>query len=117
MTKISDNKYTLNIGDIYEFYGAPKTEKILQIAILFRSENAEITGRDTDGSDIFINLYDDGFYTQLAAPFSNSIYDLGGNIEIKGFASSSATLKLFVNGTKVKEEIGDSIDHIYQAIY
>lgn len=114
MTKISDNKYTLNIGDIYEFYGAPKTEKILQIAILFRSENAEITGRDTDGSDIFINLYDDGFYTQLAAPFSNSIYDLGGNIEIKGFASSSATLKLFVNGTKVKEEIGDSIDHIYK---
>jgi 1,4-alpha-glucan branching enzyme len=114
MTKISENKYTLNIGDIYSFYGAPKTEKILQIAILFRSENGETTGRNTGGSDIFINLYDDGFYTQLASPTSNTIYELGNNIELKGFASSSATMKLFVNGTKVKEEIGDSIVYAYQ---
>ena len=114
MTKISENKYTLNIGDIYAFYGAPKTEKILQIAILFRSENGETTGRNADGSDIFVNLYDDGFYTQLASPTSNTIYELGNNIELKGFASSSATMKLFVNGTKVKEEIGDSIVYDYQ---
>ena len=114
MTKISENKYTLNIGDIYAFYGAPKTEKILQIAILFRSENGETTGRNADGSDIFVNLYDDGFYTQLASPTSNTIYELGNNIELKGFASSSATMKLFVNGTKVKEEIGDSIIYDYQ---
>lgn len=114
MTKISENKYTLNIGDIYAFYGAPKTEKILQIAILFRSENGETTGRNADGSDIFVNLYDDGFYTQLASPTSNTIYELGNNIELKGFASSSATMKLFVNGTKVKEEIGDSIVYAYQ---
>ena len=114
MTKISENKYTLNIGDIYAFYGAPKTEKILQIAILFRSENGETTGRNADGSDIFVNLYDDGFYTQLASPTSNTIYKLGNNIELKGFASSSATMKLFVNGTKVKEEIGDSIVYAYQ---
>ena len=114
MTKISENKYTLNIGDIYSFYGAPKTEKILQIAILFRSENGETTGRNADGSDIFVNLYDDGFYTQLASPTSNTIYELGNNIELKGFASSSATMKLFVNGTKVKEEIGDSIVYDYQ---
>lgn len=114
MTKISENKYTINIGDIYAFYGAPKTEKILQIAILFRSENGETTGRNADGSDIFFNLYDDGFYTQLASPTSNTIYKLGNNIELKGFASSSATMKLFVNGTKVKEEIGDSIIYDYQ---
>ena len=114
MTKISENKYTINIGDIYAFYGAPKTEKILQIAILFRSENGETTGRNADGSDIFVNLYDDGFYTQLASPTSNTIYELGNNIELKGFASSSATMKLFVNGTKVKEEIGDSIVYDYQ---
>ena len=114
MTKISENKYTLNIGDIFSFYGAPKTEKILQIAILFRSENGETTGRNADGSDIFVNLYDDGFYTQLASPTSNTIYELGNNIELKGFASSSATMKLFVNGTKVKEEIGDSIVYAYQ---
>ena len=114
MTKISENKYTINIGDIYAFYGAPKTEKILQIAILFRSENGETTGRNADGSDIFVNLYDDGFYTQLASPTSNTIYELGNNIELKGFASSSATMKLFVNGTKVKEEIGDSIIYDYQ---
>ena len=114
MTKISENKYTINIGDIYAFYGAPKTEKILQIAILFRSENGENTGRNVDGSDIFVNLYDDGFYTQLASPTSNTIYELGNNIELKGFASSSATMKLFVNGTKVKEEIGDSIVYDYQ---
>ena len=114
MTKISENKYTINIGDIYAFYGAPKTEKILQIAILFRSENGETTGRNADGSDIFVNLYDDGFYTQLASPTSNTIYELGNNIELKGFASTSATMKLFVNGTKVKEEIGDSIVYDYQ---
>lgn len=114
MTKISENKYTINIGDIYAFYGAPKTEKILQIAILFRSENGETTGRNADGSDIFVNLYDDGFYTQLPSPTSNTIYELGNNIELKGFASSSATMKLFVNGTKVKEEIGDSIVYDYQ---
>ena len=114
MTKISDNKYTLTIRKIYEFYGVPETEKILQIAILFRDKTGEITGRNSDGSDIFINLYDDGFYTQLASPTPNTIYELGNNIELKGFASSSSTMKLFVNGSKVKEVIGDSIINLYQ---
>ena len=84
MTKISDNKYTLTIGKIHEFYGIPETEKILQIAILFRDKTGEITGRNSDGSDIFINLYDDGFYTQLASPTPNTIYELGNNILLKG---------------------------------
>ena len=114
MTKISDNKYTLTIGKIHEFYGIPETEKILQIAILFRDKTGEITGRNSDGSDIFINLYDNGFYTQLASPTPNTIYELGNNILLKGFASSSSTMKLFVNGSKVKEVIGDSIMDVYQ---
>lgn len=113
MTSIGNNKYTLNIGSIYQYYGVPQSEKILKIAILFRDEQGSNTGRNIDGSDIFIDIYDNGFYAQLTSPIGNTIYDMGSNIAINGSVSTSASLSLLINGVSYKTSLGTDIEYLF----
>jgi 1,4-alpha-glucan branching enzyme len=46
---------------IDSFYGAPASETLLRLAFVFRNANGSIVGRDTDGSDMFYDIFpDDG---------------------------------------------------------
>ena len=115
LTNIGNDKYTLTITDIRAYYGVPSGESIEKIAILFRNEAGNISGRNADGSDIFIQLYSGGLYATIASPSQNKIYSIGESITINGGASMSSTLALRINGTDVASNVGISISHTYTA--
>jgi 1,4-alpha-glucan branching enzyme len=115
LTGIGNDKYTLSISDIRAYYGVPSGESIEKIAILFRNEAGNISGRNADGSDIFIQLYSGGLYATIASPSQNKIYSIGESITINGGSSMSATLAVNINGTDVASNVGTSISYTYTA--
>ena len=47
----------MHFPNIYEFYGCPRTEKILKMAFVFNDgPNGEKEGKTAEGGDIFIEL-------------------------------------------------------------
>jgi 1,4-alpha-glucan branching enzyme len=111
-TYVSANKWKFTItGGLRAFFGVTDaTEKIQKIAILFRNGAGTQVQRNADGSDMYVPVYDAGFYVRIDQPYKEPKYtpvtepinkNLGDNIDINGKSSQSATLKLYFNGSQV----------------
>jgi 1,4-alpha-glucan branching enzyme len=100
MTNIGNNKHQITI-DIDQFYGVPGNVTVLKLAFVFRTANGSIVGRESDGSDIFYDLFqpNSGLQAQLFNPNSNAtLLDLGQSLNVNAQASQSSTLTLFEDG-------------------
>jgi len=109
-TSVTTNVWKFTItGGLRGFFGMTNpSEKILKIAILFRNGNGSKKQANTDGTDMYIPVYDNGLnvridlparqpnYTATAEPISKSVGD-GLSITAKGNPTSK--LKIFFNGT------------------
>lgn len=103
MTKESANLYSLVLGtDLYTYFGSPTTEKILKIAMVFRSSTGSPEGKDTGGSDIFVTVYEAG----LNVSFENSsryiLESPDASIAFTANASIAADLSIEINGVEKK---------------
>jgi 1,4-alpha-glucan branching enzyme len=110
---LGNNKwsYTLTGADMRAFYGiATSTEKIQKIAILFRSGDGNKVQRNTDGSDMYVSVYEPGLQVKLTQPFRQPKYVpvaepitkvVGDNISFEAKSNTAANLKLFFNGAQV----------------
>lgn len=106
MTAMGNNKYQFVLNP-RSFFGVPTSEKILQIAVLFRNADGSIVARNTDGSDIFTPIYDSGtlqvkFITPEFEPTSTprplvDIQSVGGQLQIRAVSSRAANLTLSLN--------------------
>jgi hypothetical protein len=108
---LGGNKWRFDITNIRTYYGVPAGETILRIAILFRNGNGSAVQRNTDGSDMYIPVYDNSlavrftvpffqpFFTPLPEPINKSV---GENIAVTAIASQSSALKLYLNGTVIQ---------------
>jgi glycosidase len=115
LTRISANEYQLTISpDVISWYGVPAGETVLELAFVFRNADGSRTGRDTDGSDIFLELHQDGFAVRITSPLSETIIKAGSEINIGATASETADLRLYINEIEVASvSAGDiSYDHI-----
>jgi hypothetical protein len=56
-TPLGNDKYKFTLTP-RTFYSVPAGEKILKLALLFRSADGTQVARNTDGSDMFITIYD-----------------------------------------------------------
>ncbi len=65
LTSLGDNKWQLKFH-IRRYYGVPASEKILQLAFVFRSADGSRTGKTATGGDIFIPVYQDSAVPQPA---------------------------------------------------
>lgn len=116
-TSAGTNKwqYTLT-GDIRSFYGVPAGETILKIAILFRSGNGSKKQANSDGSDMYIPVYQSG---QLAVRLTNPLREpryvpfaepitkiIGDNVSVSAVASQASDLNLKFNGTSFQTAAG-----------
>jgi len=107
-TSLGGNKYQYIINNPRTFFAVPAGETIQKIAILFRNGNGTVVQRNSDGSDMYISIYD----ASLAAKFTLPLYEpryvpipepiiknVGDNIDLTYQSSQSGTLKIFFNGT------------------
>ena len=111
-TSIGNNKWTYTIpGNLRIFFGiADPAEKILKIAILFRTA-AGVKLANEDNSDMFLSVVDNQFQVKIDTPFLQPLYQpqfeaikkgLGDTLFINAKGSSDANLSIYFNDTLLK---------------
>ncbi len=113
MTRIAANKYQLVLQpDIRSYFGVPAGEKILQIAVVFRSgvqvNGSFLEGKDTGGKDIFVDVYESGLNIVIQQPAKNQIFQQNTNFQLVTIASANADLNLYLNNQKISSATASS---------
>lgn len=108
MTRQANGKYTITINPRL-FLGVPSGENILKLAMVFRSADGTVVGRNTDASDIFIPLYSNASLNvrfiepEMMPSFEPkpiiTINTVGQELTVTGSSSQKASLNLTLNGT------------------
>lgn len=114
MTPIGNNRYRISFLP-RTYYGVPANETIKKLAFVFRNGSGTVTGRNADGSDIFIDLKDS---SRINCAITSPISDVGSpvlsatagqSIPFTGIADSSAQLSFELNGISVANGVGDTL--------
>lgn len=101
MTEIGDDLYQIEFTSITDFYSVTGTDTVLQMAFVFRTAAGDIVGRDTDGSDIFVNVYEDGLNVAISSPSVDPlIVNLGDNVYITAEAVFVDSMYLYIDGVE-----------------
>lgn len=111
-TYLGSNKWKFTIsGGLRSFFSMTNaSEKILQIAILFRNGAGTTVQRNIDGGDMYVPVYETGLNVRIDQPYKQPKFipipepitkALGDNVSINAKSASSAALKLYFNGTQV----------------
>jgi len=111
-TSLGNNKWSFTInGGLRSYFGVTDAnEKILKIAILFRTATG-VKLANEDGSDMYVNVFDNQFYAKIDTPLSQPQFvpqfetiqkQLGDSIYISAKATSNATMSLYYNDTLIK---------------
>lgn len=108
MTPIGNNKHTLRYH-IRSFYGLPQNITALKLAFVFRNVNGSKEGKNTDGSDIYIDLSQGGFFVQFKSPLSPQVLKQTDSITIAAVSSSKCNLELYQNNNIILSAANDSI--------
>lgn len=100
-------KYSI-ASDLRTFFGITNpTERILRIAILFRSGNGNTVQRNAGGGDMYIPVYDNNLAVRIDNPLRTPLFKLGNevivksvgdNIDITANSSQAANLSISLNG-------------------
>lgn len=120
-TYLGSNKWQYTITNIRAFFnapaGVPAGETIRKIAILFRNGTGSVVQRNTDGSDMYIPVYDNTIAVRFSAPPFQPTFtpipepvskQVGDNINVTGIANQSADMKIYLNGSVIQTATGVS---------
>lgn len=116
-TSLGGNRWKFVIsGGLRSFFGVTNpAERILKISILFRNGAGSVVLRNTDGSDMYIPVYDDGLMVRIEEPAAQPLYTrqpepiqqkVGETISLRAVSSEPSDLKVFFNGTQVAAQAG-----------
>ncbi len=127
LTKVGDNLWKLVIGDPYEYYGCPTSEKILQLAFVFRNSTAIKKGKDVGDTDIYLSLFESGVTTVWIKPTVHVDYgkperspvfysaDASEGLHIEAMAGGIGveveSMKLLLNDVEIYQISNDSISY------
>jgi hypothetical protein len=95
------------------FYNLNADEVVTHLAFVFRNQSGTLVGRNADGSDIFVPLYQNGFNANIVSPgYINEIINPNEVVNFVCESSSPADLSLYVNGIVVASLSGvTSLDY------
>jgi thiol-disulfide isomerase/thioredoxin len=102
MTYVSKNVYKLDIP-ILNFFGIKEDEKIFKLAFLFRNADGSLIGGDTDGGDIYIDLFHDEPIVKIIGPSEPLIINATDIFSVVAQSLIKADLTLFINNVIVAE--------------
>lgn len=106
---LGSNKWKFTIsGGLRTFFSVTDaTETIQKISILFRSRDGKKKQANTDGSDMYIPVYDNGVNARIDEPFKQPTYapipepvskKVGDALTITAKQNTTGTLKILLNG-------------------
>ncbi len=112
LTRIGTDLYQLQIGpSIRSYYGVPVQDEILKMAFVFRSSDSSKEGKDTGGTDIFVNVFKEGFIVKFDLPQNNTLAEPGQTVDFRISSSYDADLTLRINDELVAGTQGKTLDH------
>ncbi|TGE29124.1 DUF4961 domain-containing protein [Hymenobacter metallicola] len=102
------NLYTISFTP-RTFYNVPAADKILKLAMIFKSGDGSVVGRGAGGSDIFVDVAQGALSVRITAPVApggnNPLFvNANTQISVSGTASSAATLALYLNKNLVTQQ-------------
>lgn len=111
LTFISGTKWKIAFK-IHDYYGIPANETVLQLAFVFRNSAGTLTGKTSDGGDIFLPLSTPGQTAAILQPPVSGIIAQNTNVPVLAIgAPGTQTMKLFINGSEVASVNNDSITY------
>ena len=119
MIRTGANQYQLNITpDIRQYFAVPAGEKILKIALVFRSGamvgTAYLEGKATGGKDILVDVFNDGTLdVSITNPISMMVVAQNTAIPFAASSTLSADLKLYQNNNLIKSLTGTAISNTF----
>lgn len=104
-------QYTIT-GGLRTFFGMTDTsEHILKIAILFRNGNGSRAQRNTNGSDMFVPVYNSNLAVRIDQPYIQPLYhpipeplsvSVGNNLNVVANANKISAMNLYLDGTTIQ---------------
>lgn len=110
-TSLGGNKYSYTINNIRSFFSVPAGETIYKIAILFRNGSGSLKQTNTDGSDMYVSVYDNTIAIRFTVPPFQPKYvpepepitkAVGDNIALTAISNKPATLNLYLNDNLIQ---------------
>ena len=105
LTNKGNGIYEIEITpDIKQFYTVTSGEKIMKMALVFRSADGT-----KQTNNLYVNVYAEGLVIQITQPSNQSIVTKNQPVAISATSSENAQLKLFSGETLLTENTGTSI--------
>lgn len=101
MTPLGGGNHRITINPS-TFYDLEVGETITRLMFVFRNQSGTLVGRNADGSDIYVDIFQPGFNAAITAPgVTNQIVNQNQNVTVTCSASFAADITLTQNGTEV----------------
>lgn len=98
MTKIAPDVFRIKFK-VNNWYGFNSQEKVRALAMVFRNREGTQVGKNADGSDIFIPIFNTGFSAKFTNPVTSDIIAAQNQtIPITIDANQSAFINVFADG-------------------
>ena len=116
LTKIGTDLYQLQISpSIRNYYGVPSNESILQMAFVFRSEQAVggsyLEGKTASGGDIYVDVYELTINVNFLNPSESGLLaNLNQNIPVEVAGTMCDSIKLYVDNSLYNQVAGTSLN-------
>lgn len=107
MTPIGNNKFTFTFN-INSFYGVPAgTDTIIALGFVFRNVDGSIVGRNADGTNIDLTVYDDTFHIAFFQPNGNAlIMPLDSTVDLLAASNRPCNWVLSEDGNLLSTQTG-----------
>ena len=111
LTALGNNKYSITLTPRTFYPNVGAAEKILKLAMVFRSADGSKSGRAAGGADIFVDVtQNSNLQASITTPGgttgSTVLVATGGSVAVTASASAAATLTLSLNGNQVAQQTG-----------
>lgn len=117
-TYLGNNRYRYTINNIRSFFNIPASVPIKKVAILFRDAAGNNVQRNSDGSDMYIDVFDNTFAAKFVEPPMEPRFvripepiqkNAGDNLTVKYIAATHTKLRLLYNGNPVDSALLDTV--------
>lgn len=107
------DRWKFTINNPRNFFNLAAGEQLKAIAILFRAGNCSdcAAQRNTNGTDMYVPIYDAGLHTRFSQPALQPLYipvpdpiniAVGGSVPVTALSNQAANLKLYLNGNLIQ---------------
>lgn len=97
LTYVSENLYSLYIGNIREYYGVPAGQTITKLAFVFRNADGSKEGKTATNGDIFVDVSAAGFQIALTTSLGDNTVITSNNNKVHFTLSSTEAAKMSIN--------------------